>query len=152
MTTSAPLAGRVALVTGASRRSAIGAAIVRRLIEDGAALLVHSWEPADGERSDPGGAEELVAELRAAGGNLVHVSADLADPATPARLVATARETFGRLDMVIANHARSTRQSLEQLTATEIDLTYAINTRATLGTAARLGDSWGVTPRARPGS
>lgn len=142
MTTSAPLAGRVALVTGASRRSAIGAAIVRRLVEDGAALLVHSWEPADGERSDPGGAEELVAELRAAGGNLVHVSADLADPATPARLVATARETFGRLDMLIANHARSTKQSLEQLTATEIDLTYAINTRATLLLVQELASSF----------
>lgn len=34
--------------------------------------------------------------------------------------------------MVIANHARSVRQSLEELSAVEVDLTYAINTRATL--------------------
>ncbi|WP_375429785.1 SDR family oxidoreductase [uncultured Friedmanniella sp.] len=132
MTSPAPLAGRVALVTGASRRSAIGAAVVHRLVADRAAVLVHSWAPADGERSDPGGAEKLVAELSAAGGQLAHISADLADPATPARLVAAAREAFGRLDVVIANHARSTRQSLEELTATELDLTYAVNTRATL--------------------
>jgi 3-oxoacyl-[acyl-carrier protein] reductase len=132
MTSPAPLAGRVALVTGASRRSAIGAAIVRRLSADGASVLVHSWAPADGARVDPGGAEQLVAELRASGGTLAHISADLADPGAPAQLVARAREAFGRLDVVIANHARSIRQSLEELTAAEIDLTQAVNTRATL--------------------
>jgi 3-oxoacyl-[acyl-carrier protein] reductase len=94
--------------------------------------LVHSWAPSDAERSDPGGAEQLVDELRASGGDLAHVSADLADPATPARLVAAARESFGRLDVLIANHARSARQSLEELTAAEVDLTYAVNTRAVL--------------------
>ncbi len=132
MTPHLPLSGRVALVTGASRRSAIGAAIVRRLVADGAAVLVHSWGPADGERADPGGVEQLVDELRAAGGRLTHVSADLADPEAPARLVAAAIDAFGRLDIVIANHARSVRESLDDLTATELDLTYAINTRATL--------------------
>jgi 3-oxoacyl-[acyl-carrier protein] reductase len=132
MTSPAPLAGRVALVTGASRRSAIGAAIVRRLTADGAAVLMHSWAAADQDRSDAGGAEQLVDELRAGGGSLVHISADLADPDTPARLVAAAHESFGRLDIVIANHARSIQQSLEELTAAELDLTYAVNTRATL--------------------
>lgn len=132
MTSSAPLAGRVALVTGASRRSAIGAAVVRRLVADGAAVLVHSWAAADGDRLDPGGAENLVDELRVAGGSLRHVSADLADPDSPARLVAAARESFGRLDILVANHARSARQSLEDLTAAELDLTYAVNTRSTL--------------------
>ena len=132
MTSPPRLTGRVALVTGASRRFAIGAAIVRRLAADGAALLVHSWAEADGDLADPGGVEQLVDELRAEGGNLVHVSADLADPGAPARLVAAAREAFGRLDVVIANHARSARQSLEEVTAAELDLTYAINTRATL--------------------
>jgi 3-oxoacyl-[acyl-carrier protein] reductase len=45
MTTSSTgtLAGRVALVTGASRRVGIGAAIVRCLVAAGAAVLVHSW-------------------------------------------------------------------------------------------------------------
>jgi 3-oxoacyl-[acyl-carrier protein] reductase len=45
-----PLDGRVALVTGASRRIAIGAAIARRLVADGAAVLVHSWSPHDAEQ------------------------------------------------------------------------------------------------------
>lgn len=132
MSSAGPLAGRVALVTGASRRTAIGAALVRRLVADGAAVLVHAWAPADGERADPGGAEQLVDELRAAGGRLEYISADLADPEAPALLAETAHERFGRLDIVIANHARAVPQSLEELTAGEVDVTYVINTRATL--------------------
>lgn len=149
MSSAAPLTGRVALVTGASRRSAIGAAIVRRLAADGAAILVHSWAAADGERSDPGGTEQLVEELCAAGGSLIHVSADLADPDTPAQLVAAARESFGRLDLLIANHARSTRQSLEDLTAAELDLTYAVNTRATLLLVQEFAAQYGPGPGGR---
>ncbi len=133
--THPPLSGRVALVTGASRRIAIGAAIVRRLVADGAAVMVHSWSPADAEQpwgEDQGGVDQLIAELRENGGRLEHVSADLADTATPARLVAAARKVFGQLDIVVANHARSSAQSLEELTAAEIDHSYAVNTRATL--------------------
>jgi 3-oxoacyl-[acyl-carrier protein] reductase len=135
VTTPLPLAGRVALVTGVGRRIAIGAAITRRLVADGAAVLLSSWAPHDAEQpwgADPGGPEALAAVLGAAGGRAVHVPADLADPQAPARLVAAARESFGHVDVVVANHARSSEQSLEQLTAAELDLSYAVNTRATL--------------------
>ena len=130
-----PLAGRVALVTGASRRIAIGAAVARRLSADGAAVLVHSWSPHDAEQpwgADEGGAQGLVGELRAKGGRAELIELDLSGPEAPAVVVARAHEAFGRLDVLVANHARSSEQSLEQLTAQEIDLTYAVNTRATL--------------------
>src|SRR3954447_1576738 len=133
--TSGSLHERVVLVTGASRRVAIGAAIARRLVADGACVMVHSWSPHDEEQfwgADPGGPEALVAELRAAGGRVEHIAADLADPDAPARLVDATRRAFGHLDAVVANHARSSEQSLEQLTAQELDLSYAVNTRATL--------------------
>ncbi|MEV6928002.1 SDR family oxidoreductase [Dactylosporangium sp. NPDC051485] len=126
---------RVTIVTGASRRIAIGAAVVRRIAADGAAVLVHSWEPHDREQewgADPGGAEALVAEVRRAGGRAEHVAADLADPDAPGRLVEAARDAFGPVDAVVANHARSSGQALEDLTAAELDLSYAVNTRATL--------------------
>ncbi len=125
----------MALVTGASRRIAIGAAIARRLAGDGAAVLVHGWEPHDAEQAwgaDAGGGPALVEELRAAGAQAEWVQGDLADPEVPARLVQVARDVFGRLDIVVANHARSSAQGLEDLTAAEIDLSYAVNTRATL--------------------
>jgi 3-oxoacyl-[acyl-carrier protein] reductase len=131
----APLRDRVVIVTGASRRIAIGAAVARRLVADGARVLLHSWSPHDARQpwgADPGGPEALVQELRRAGGRVEHLAADLAEPGAPATLVATAREHFGHADAVVANHARSSAQTLEALTAGELDLSYAVNTRATL--------------------
>lgn len=125
----------MALVTGASRRIAIGAAIARRLVADGAAVLVHSWSPHDADQpwgADPGGPEGLVDELRSQGGRAEHVAADFADPDAPSGLVEAARQAYGHLDVVVASHARSSSQALDELTAEEIGLSYAVNTGATL--------------------
>ena len=108
--TPTSLRNRVVVVTGASRRIAIGAAIARRAVAEGAPVMLHSWLPHDAEQpwgADVGGVEDLVEELRRAGGRAEHVSADLGDPGAPAALVATARETFGHVDAIVANHARS---------------------------------------------
>ena len=129
------LENRVVLVTGASRRIAIGAAIARRLSHDGAAVVVHAWSPADAEQrwgADEDGPRALVEELRAAGGRAVLLEEDFADPLAPHRVVDAAVAEFGHLDAVVANHARSSDRSLEELTAAEIDLTHAVNVRATL--------------------
>ena len=123
------------MVTGASRRVAIGAAIARHLAAAGATVAVHSWSPHDAEQAwgeDPGGADALVDELRAGGDEAIHLPADLARAGAPAELVAAARETLGHVDVLVANHARSSAQALEQLTAEELDLSFAVNTRATL--------------------
>lgn len=130
-----PLHDRVVLVTGASRRIAIGAAIARRAVADGAGVLLHSWSPHDAEQpwgADADGPALLAEELRAAGGRVVLHSADLADPLAPQAVLDVARDAFGHVDALVANHARSSGQDLEHLTAAEIDLSYAVNTRATL--------------------
>ena len=130
-----PSPGRVALVTGASRRIAIGAGIARRLAVDGFAVMLHSWSAHDREQpwgEDPGGADALVAELERLGARAAHVACDLADPSAPDRLVQATRDAFGHLDVLVANHARSSLQSLDDLTARELDLSFAVNTRATL--------------------
>jgi 3-oxoacyl-[acyl-carrier protein] reductase len=131
----APLTDRTVLITGVSRRRGIGAAIAQRLVTDGAAVLLHGWSPHDAEQpwgEDAGGADALLDELRARGGSAELMTADFADPDAPRNAVLKAREAFGSLDAIVANHARSSNQSLEQLTAEEIDLSYAVNTRATL--------------------
>jgi len=130
-----PLRDRVVVVTGASRRIAIGAAVARRAAADGAAVVVHSWEPHDAEQpwgADEGGAAALVDELRRGGARAEHVACDLADPSAPHQLVAAAREAFGHVDALVANHARSSAQRLEDLTAAEVDLSSAVNVRASL--------------------
>lgn len=97
--------------------------------------MVHSWSAHDAEQpwgADPGWAEALVDELRDQGARAAHISADFADPMAPAEVVKAAVAAFGYLDAVVANHARSSSQALEELTAAEIDLSYSVNTRATM--------------------
>jgi 3-oxoacyl-[acyl-carrier protein] reductase len=124
------LTGRVAIVTGVSRRIGIGFAIARELLAAGARVLVHSWTPHDAAQpwgADPAGIEGVIAEL---GEGVAHIEANFADPAAAATVVDRAVEVFGAVDIVVANHARSSQQNLAELTAAELDLTWAVNARA----------------------
>lgn len=79
------LEGRVYVVTGGTR--GLGSASAEALVRDGARVVVS------------GRTEETVREAVARlGDKATGVAADLADPATPERLVSTARDTFGRID------------------------------------------------------
>ena len=133
-----PLAGRVALVTGVSRRVGIGIAVARRLSGLGADLFVTSWTAHDRDQpwgADPGGIDAVLTELRAgapAGGRVEHLEADFLDPEAPDQAMAAAVAAFGHVDVLVCNHARSSGGGLGQLTAAELDASFAVNTRAVL--------------------
>jgi 3-oxoacyl-[acyl-carrier protein] reductase len=133
--TDSPLGGRVALVTGVSRRAGIGFAIAGRLLGLGAAVFVQSWTAHDAAQTwgaDPLGAQGVVDLLRADGGRVQELEADFADPAAPAAVVKAAGSAFGHVDILVVNHARSGHGGLEQLTAPEIDAFLHENVRAAL--------------------
>lgn len=122
--------GRNALVTGVSRRVGIGFAIVQRLLEGGASVFVQGWAAHDAagpSGAEPGGTEAVAAEL-----GVPFVEADFADPASPAEVVAAARDALGPIDVLIVNHARSGRGRLGELTAEQIDAFLHENVRASL--------------------
>ncbi|MDX6739880.1 SDR family oxidoreductase [Actinocorallia sp. A-T 12471] len=131
---SAPLAGRVVLVTGVSRRRGIGHAVARRLGAMGASLFVTHHRAHD--VAQPWGADDLaevVAALREAAPRVVDVAADLADPDAPAEVVAAAVAAYGHVDALVCVHARSgSDASLSALDPAWLDAHWQVNARATL--------------------
>jgi len=123
------LAGRVALVTGAS--GGIGSAICRELAAAGATL-------AAAYASNAGPAEDLVAELGADGTRAAAFACDLASREGPARLVEAVEAALGPVDVLIANHGVGRRRDYELLSAEEWDATMAVNARAPFLLAQRV--------------
>jgi 3-oxoacyl-[acyl-carrier protein] reductase len=129
------LKGRVALVTGVSRRKGIGFAIAQRLATMGADVFIHSFVPYDADRewgADPDGIESLIETLRSYGTQIAHAEGNFLDPAIPAQIIDTAVQTFGHIDILVANHTYSTMGNLEELTAADIDKHFQVNVRGTL--------------------
>src|SRR5262245_1255400 len=88
------LAGKVAVVTGASK--GIGAAIALHLAAEGAAVVVNY-------ASGKAGADKVVADITGKGGKAVAVQADIARPEDIRRLFAETKKAFGRVDILVNN-------------------------------------------------
>lgn len=128
----APLAGRVALVTGVSRSVGIGATVARRMHDMGATVAATGWGRHDAEM--PWG-EDPVADLGFPVGR--H---DLEDPDVPASLIDEVVASHGRIDIVLAVHARSSHDPLAEVTATELDRCWAANVRSVVLLAQRFAE------------
>jgi NAD(P)-dependent dehydrogenase (short-subunit alcohol dehydrogenase family) len=108
-------AGRVALVTGASR--GLGRAVAVRLIERGASVAINVRD-------------EVRAAAVAADIGAFAVAGDLAAAGVPARLIARTVEQFGRLDVLVNNAAFAAGTRFDQLTAEEWRLALEVNMTA----------------------
>lgn len=96
------LDGKVALVTGAGQ--GVGRALAMGLAQAGAAVVVNDIGVSlTGASENEGAAAAVVAEIEAAGGKALANSDSVAEPEGAARLVAVARDSFGRLDLVVNN-------------------------------------------------
>lgn len=89
-----PLAGKVAVVTGASAN--MGAALARTLAHDGARVVVHYRSDSKKDK-----AAQVVGEIQDAGGEAVSYQADLVVPENCTKLVDFTFEAFGRWDILV---------------------------------------------------
>src|SRR5258706_9841579 len=115
------LSGKVALVTGGSR--GIGAAIVRRLSHDGAAVAFTYSASEDR-------ANALAAEIKAAGGKALPIKADSADTEAVKRAVAMTAKTYGGLDILVNNAGILKHGMIDEFSLADFDQMVAVNVRA----------------------
>ncbi|MDH5537300.1 MAG: SDR family oxidoreductase [Betaproteobacteria bacterium] len=104
------LKGKVALVTGAAKN--IGRAIALELAAAGAAVAVNT-------RASRAGAETVVNEIRAAGGESDVFMADIADPKAAKAMVDGVLKRFGRVDCLVLNASVRTERPFLELTYDE---------------------------------
>jgi NAD(P)-dependent dehydrogenase (short-subunit alcohol dehydrogenase family) len=92
--------GRVAIITGGAR--GIGASISRLFAAEGASLVINDLGGSpDGTGGDEGPAKQIADEIVAAGGTAISDGGDIGNVTTGERLVQTAVEQYGKLDIVV---------------------------------------------------
>jgi citronellol/citronellal dehydrogenase len=104
MSASRALDGKVAIITGASR--GIGAAIARRFAAEGAHVAIVA-RTLDAGGPLAGSLNEVAETIRAAGGTVLPIQADLTDSSDLARIVETTVSELGGLDILVNNAAWS---------------------------------------------
>jgi NAD(P)-dependent dehydrogenase (short-subunit alcohol dehydrogenase family) len=97
------LDGKVAIVTGASR--GIGKAIAQLFAAEGARVACAARTMGEGEHILEGSLATTVQEIEQAGGTAVAVQVDVSKEESCRELVATARDTFGPIDVLVNNAA-----------------------------------------------
>lgn len=121
MGTSQKLQGKVAFVTGGAR--GIGAAVVRRLAADGAAVAFSYQNSATT-------AQALAREIESAGGRAIALRADSADAAAVNAAIDTVAKELGGLDILVNNAGVLRLGDIGAFSLEDFDLTVAVNVRA----------------------
>ncbi|PSR92006.1 hydroxynaphthalene reductase [Coniella lustricola] len=115
-----PLAGKVALITGAGR--GIGKGIAIELGRRGASIVVNYSSSAKG-------ANDVVAELAKLGSKSIALQADISNPSAVAQLFDQAVAHYGHLDFVISNAGMEVWCAEEDVTPELFDQVFGLNCR-----------------------
>lgn len=123
------LAGKVAIVTGASR--GLGKAIALELARAGASVAVAARTVDPGQISLPGTIHETVGEIKRLGGRSIAVQCDVTREADIARLVEQVNGQLGQIDILINNAGITTPESFLKLSRKKWDLVMTVNLEGT---------------------
>ncbi|BBY23497.1 SDR family NAD(P)-dependent oxidoreductase [Mycobacterium stomatepiae] len=119
---------RVAVVTGAGR--GLGRAYAHLLASRGAKVVVNdAGGNLDGAGADAGPAERVVAKIIAAGGQAVACTASVATADGGEAIVATAVDTYGRIDILVHNAGNVRRASLKEMSYEDFDAVLDVHLR-----------------------
>jgi len=121
------LAGRVAIVTGASR--GIGRAIALGLARAGCGVVIAAKSVQSTDKL-PGSIHTVAAEVAALGGKALPIQVDLRDEGQIQAMTAQALERFGRIDLLVNNAGALHWQGILDTPAKRFDLVMGVNARA----------------------
>ena len=127
------LKGKVALITGSSRKIGIGAAIARELARDGSTVFITYFSPYDHETGLAGENDEplqLLAELQQIGCRVDSLELDLSSPYAPKQLFDAVETSLGPVSILVNNATYSMLDGIDYLNAEGLDRHYAVNIRA----------------------
>ncbi|MYC31606.1 MAG: 3-oxoacyl-[acyl-carrier-protein] reductase [Chloroflexi bacterium] len=116
------LSGQVALVTGSSR--GIGAAIAKELAAAGASVGINY-------RTNANAADQVIDEIRAAGGEALRVPGDVSDENSADAVVKTTADRLGRLDILVNNAGITRDRLVMRMNAEDWDEVLTVNLRGT---------------------
>lgn len=139
---SKKLAGKVALVTGASK--GIGAAIAKQLAADGASVVVNY-------SSSREGADRVVAEIGADGGKAVAVKANVAKQADIEQLLAETKKAYGKLDILVNNAGILRDRMVFSMTEDEWDSVIRVHLKGHFNTTHFASVHWRARAKASGG-
>lgn len=117
-TSTLPLTGKIAIVTGGSR--SIGAAIAKRLAADGATVAITY-------NASPDRAAAVVQEVVAAGGQAVALAADAGNPEAVRAAIAEVAQRFGKIDILVNNAGISLLGAPEDIAFEDFQRILAVN-------------------------
>ena len=117
-TSTLPLTGKIAIVTGGSR--SIGAAIAKRLAADGANVAITY-------NASPDRAAAVVQEIVAAGGQAVALAADAGNPEAVRAAIAEVAQRFGKIDILVNNAGISLLGAPEDIVFEDFQRILAVN-------------------------
>ena len=140
-------AGRVVIVTGAGR--GLGRTHALAFAREGARVVVNDLGvEADGHGGSSGPAQEVADEIRALGAEAVADGADVADWEQAGRLVQTALDAFGRLDVVVNNAGFVRDRMFVSATPEEWDAVVRVHLRGHFCVSRRACDHWRAESKA----
>jgi len=146
--------GRIVIVTGAG--GGLGRAHALAFAAEGAKVVVNDIGTSrEGEGTSAGPAQQVVDEIRAAGGEAVANTDDVADWEGSARLIQTAVDSFGGLDVLVNNAGFLRDRMLANMSVDEWDAVIRVHLRGHFCTLRHAAGFWrdeskaGRTPNAR---
>jgi 3-oxoacyl-[acyl-carrier protein] reductase len=142
------LQDKVAIITGATRRMGIGAAIARALAEAGADIFITYYRPYDAAGTggaagfEADGPERLLEELRGMDVRAAGLEVDQSQPDLAPTLFDVVEAALGPVQILVNNAAYSTNDGIDRLTAEQMDRHYAVNVRGMALLCAEFARRW----------